>query len=98
MGNRWDCHGRVDSDHGREEDGRWCSVAPHRMDRSLQNGSHRRLRRPGWAHYTFAFHDGGEVGPGLLTQIAKKPGNLRTYSNGIDPKQGGRWSALSRPC
>lgn len=23
-----------------------------------QNGSHRRLARPGWANYTFAFHDG----------------------------------------
>src|SRR5258708_7207426 len=39
-----------------------------------QNGCHRRLRRPGWANYTFAFHDGDEVGPGLLAQIAKKTG------------------------
>ncbi|MGA2134631.1 MAG: hypothetical protein ABSH50_20280 [Bryobacteraceae bacterium] len=37
-----------------------------------QNGSHRRLVRPGWANYTFAFHDNDEVGPGLLGQIAKK--------------------------
>ena len=39
-----------------------------------QRGSHRRLARPGWANYTFAFHDGEEVGPALLTLIAKKTG------------------------
>ena len=39
-----------------------------------QRGSHRRLKRPGWPNYTFAFHDNEEVGPGLLAQIAKKTG------------------------
>lgn len=39
-----------------------------------QNGSHRRLRRDGWANYTFAFYDSDEVGGGLLSQIAKKTG------------------------
>jgi predicted RNA binding protein YcfA (HicA-like mRNA interferase family) len=39
-----------------------------------QKGSHRRLKRNGWPNYTFAFHDGGEVGPVLLSQIAKKTG------------------------
>jgi predicted RNA binding protein YcfA (HicA-like mRNA interferase family) len=39
-----------------------------------QSGSHRRLKRPGWAPYTFAFHDQEEVGPSLLAQIAKKTG------------------------
>jgi predicted RNA binding protein YcfA (HicA-like mRNA interferase family) len=39
-----------------------------------QRGSHRRLKRPGWRNYTFAFHDNEEVGPGLLAQIAKKTG------------------------
>ena len=39
-----------------------------------QKGSHRRLRRPGWPNYTFAFHDGDEVGARLLAQIAKKTG------------------------
>jgi predicted RNA binding protein YcfA (HicA-like mRNA interferase family) len=39
-----------------------------------QRGSHRRLVRSGWPNYTFAFHDGDEVGPGLLAQIAKKTG------------------------
>jgi predicted RNA binding protein YcfA (HicA-like mRNA interferase family) len=39
-----------------------------------QRGSHRRLKRSGWPNYTFAFHDGEEVGSGLLSQIAKKTG------------------------
>jgi predicted RNA binding protein YcfA (HicA-like mRNA interferase family) len=39
-----------------------------------QNGSHRWLKRAGWANYTFAFHDGEEIGPGLLSQVAKKTG------------------------
>ena len=48
-------------------------VAPHRMDRSLADWLSQ-LKRPGWANYTFEFHDGDEVGPGLLAQIAKKSG------------------------
>jgi predicted RNA binding protein YcfA (HicA-like mRNA interferase family) len=39
-----------------------------------QKGSHRRLKRSGWPNYTFAFHENEEIGPGLLTQIAKKTG------------------------
>jgi predicted RNA binding protein YcfA (HicA-like mRNA interferase family) len=39
-----------------------------------QRGFHRRLKRAGWANYTFKFHDADEVGPGLLAQIAKKTG------------------------
>lgn len=39
-----------------------------------QSGSHRRLKRPGWPNYTFAFHDNEEVGSGLLRQIAKRTG------------------------
>jgi predicted RNA binding protein YcfA (HicA-like mRNA interferase family) len=39
-----------------------------------KKGSHRRLKRSGWANYTFAFHDSEEIGPVLLAQIAKKTG------------------------
>jgi len=39
-----------------------------------QNCSHRRLKRAGWPNYTIAFHDGDEVGRGLLAQIGKKNG------------------------
>lgn len=39
-----------------------------------QRGSHRSLARPGWANYTFAFHDKEEVGPIMLAKIAKVTG------------------------
>jgi predicted RNA binding protein YcfA (HicA-like mRNA interferase family) len=45
-----------------------------------QSGSHRTLSRPGWLDVTFAFHDNEEVGPVMLSKIAKrtglKPGDL----------------------
>jgi predicted RNA binding protein YcfA (HicA-like mRNA interferase family) len=39
-----------------------------------QKGSHRRLQRPGWPDYTFAFHDGESIGPRMLAKIAKRTG------------------------
>ena len=39
-----------------------------------QAGSHRTLARDGWPNYTFAFHDGEELGPRMLARIAKKTG------------------------
>ena len=39
-----------------------------------QTGSHRTLTRPGWADYTFAFHDTEEIGPRMLVRIAKHTG------------------------
>ncbi|MEI8254103.1 MAG: type II toxin-antitoxin system HicA family toxin [Deltaproteobacteria bacterium] len=39
-----------------------------------QNGSHRVLERPGWSSYTFAFHDGEEIGPKMLARIGKATG------------------------
>lgn len=39
-----------------------------------QSGSHRRLSRPGWPDYTFAFHDDIEIGPVMLARIAAKTG------------------------
>ena len=62
---------------------RWPSVKANKLLAALvrigwtvawQSGSHRRLKRPGFPNYTFAFHDGEEVGPGLVAQIAKKTG------------------------
>jgi predicted RNA binding protein YcfA (HicA-like mRNA interferase family) len=61
----------------------WPSVKAKRLLAALlrigwavvwQNGSHRRLTRAGWPNYTFAFHDGDEIGSGLLAHIAKKTG------------------------
>ena len=37
-------------------------------------GSHRVLRRPGWADFVFAFHDAEEIGPKMMARIAKRTG------------------------
>jgi predicted RNA binding protein YcfA (HicA-like mRNA interferase family) len=37
-------------------------------------GSHRVLSRPGRPDYVFAFHDGVEIGPVMLSRIAKHTG------------------------
>ncbi len=39
-----------------------------------QTGSHKILSRPGWHDYVFAFHDGDEIGPHMLSRIAKHTG------------------------
>ena len=39
-----------------------------------QRGSHRILSRPGWTDVTFAFHDREEIGPRMLSRIAKHTG------------------------
>ena len=43
-------------------------------EQKRQSGSHRTLARTGWEDYTFAFHDGDEIGPVMLGRIAKKTG------------------------
>lgn len=39
-----------------------------------QKGSHRTLHCEGWAPVTFAFQDGDEIGPVMLSKIAKATG------------------------
>jgi len=39
-----------------------------------QSGSHRTLSRPGWPDVVFAFHDSEEIGPRMLSRIAKVTG------------------------
>jgi predicted RNA binding protein YcfA (HicA-like mRNA interferase family) len=39
-----------------------------------QTGSHKVLSRSGWPDYTFAFHDKDEIGPRMLSRIAKHTG------------------------
>ena len=39
-----------------------------------QTGSHKVLSRPGWDDYVFALHDGEEIGPKMLSRIAKHTG------------------------
>jgi predicted RNA binding protein YcfA (HicA-like mRNA interferase family) len=39
-----------------------------------QSGSHRTLSREGWPNFVFAFHDGEELAPRMLSRIAKHTG------------------------
>ncbi len=39
-----------------------------------RTGSHRILARHGWPNVVFAFHDGEEIGPRMLTRIARSTG------------------------
>ncbi len=39
-----------------------------------QSGSHRTLSRTGWPDVVFAFHDNEEIGPRMLTRLAKRTG------------------------
>lgn len=38
------------------------------------SGSHRVLKREGWDDYVFAFHDGDEIGPVMVSRVAKRTG------------------------
>jgi len=37
-------------------------------------GSHRILKKPGWADYPFSFHDGDELGSAILATLSKRTG------------------------
>ena len=61
----------------------WPSVKAKRVLSSLlaigwsikrQSGSHRTLARSGYIDYVFAFHDSEEIGPRMLSRIAKHTG------------------------
>ena len=39
-----------------------------------QTGSHKVLSREGWSDYVFAFHDGEEIGPKMMSRIARHTG------------------------
>lgn len=39
-----------------------------------ESTSHRTLAREGWPDYVFSFHDSEEIGPRMLTRIAKRTG------------------------
>jgi predicted RNA binding protein YcfA (HicA-like mRNA interferase family) len=43
--------------------------------RISKSGSHRQLEHPNYPYeYTWAFHDGDEIGPAMLSKIAKRTG------------------------
>ena len=39
-----------------------------------ESGSHRTLTRQGWPDFVFAFHDQDEIGPKMLSRIARHTG------------------------
>ena len=39
-----------------------------------QTGSHKVLSREGWSDYVFAFHDGDEIGPKMMSRISRHTG------------------------
>lgn len=43
-------------------------------DARISEGSHTQLVREGYDRFTWAFHDGEEIGPKMLARIAKKTG------------------------
>jgi predicted RNA binding protein YcfA (HicA-like mRNA interferase family) len=43
-----------------------------RHDRTV--GSHKIMKKDGWADYPFSFHDSEELGPAILAKISKKTG------------------------
>ena len=46
-----------------------------REARISKSGSHKQLESPNYSYeYTWAFHDGDEIGPKMLAKIAKKTG------------------------
>ena len=44
------------------------------MGRQADDGSHRVLSRNGWSDFVLAFHDGEEIGPGMLARIVRRTG------------------------
>jgi predicted RNA binding protein YcfA (HicA-like mRNA interferase family) len=47
----------------------------HEKPRISSGGSHKQLEHPDFPfEYTWAFHDGGEIGPKMLAKIAKRTG------------------------
>jgi predicted RNA binding protein YcfA (HicA-like mRNA interferase family) len=40
----------------------------------VKGSSHQQLQRPGFADFTWAFHDSDEIGPKMLSRIAKQTG------------------------
>ena len=64
----------------------WKSVKAKRLLAALerigwrvkrQTGSHKILERVGWSDVVFAFHDNEEIGPKMLTRMAKVTGLKR---------------------
>jgi predicted RNA binding protein YcfA (HicA-like mRNA interferase family) len=62
---------------------RWSSAKARRVLAALlrigwsikrESSSHKVLSRPGWPNIVFAFHDKEEIGPKMLSRLAKNTG------------------------
>lgn len=42
--------------------------------KTKKSGSHVQLERDGWPNFTWAFHEKDEIGPKMLSRIAKRTG------------------------
>jgi hypothetical protein len=60
----------VQSHQGETSSGR---LTPDRLD-GQASGWLQLLHKAGWSDYVFAFHDREEIGPKMLSNIAKKTG------------------------
>jgi predicted RNA binding protein YcfA (HicA-like mRNA interferase family) len=49
-------------------------IAESGWSEKRQRGSHRVLETPGWPDFEFAFHDREEIGPAMLSRIARRTG------------------------
>lgn len=71
-----------------------------------QSGSHHTLAREGWPDFVFAFHDGEELGPRMLSRISKHTGLESEHLQGMaardansvwsDWRRHGAWGRLIR--
>jgi len=61
----------------------WGSIKARRLLAALlrigwqikrESGSHRTLSRDGWPDFVFSFHDSDEIGPRLLSRVARHTG------------------------
>ncbi|MBI3827685.1 MAG: type II toxin-antitoxin system HicA family toxin [Candidatus Rokubacteria bacterium] len=62
-----------------------------------QSGSHRTLSRTGWADFVFAFHDDEEIGPRMLSRIAKRTGLRARGPVSTRYRRTSHWSGLASP-
>lgn len=49
-----------------------CSEAHRMAARTV--GSHKIMKKEGWADYPFSFHDSEELGPAILAKVVKRTG------------------------
>ena len=49
-------------------------------------GSHKIMKKDGWADYPFSFHDSEELGPAILVRVSKRPAFNPKICDGARPR------------